>query len=232
MVEAQHIVSTLKLTDTLEEQSLLESLLEETKPLVPPECGHLDYLLATPFRYAAVYPHGSRFRRAGRTAGVFYAAETEEAAVAETAFYRLLFFAESPDTPWPANAAAFTAFSASLSAAACLDLTRPPLDRDHSSWTDPLDYAACQALADAARDAGIGVLRYRSVRDPAGGCNVAVLTCAAFAEPRPTDPGTWRIKLGAKGVQAVREFPRLRLEYDRTAFISDPRIAAMRWERA
>ena len=42
----------------------------------------------------APYPIGSRFRRAGRTAGVFYAAESPETAVAEMAFYRLLFFAE------------------------------------------------------------------------------------------------------------------------------------------
>ena len=55
VVEAQHVVSTLKLVDTLAEQALLEDLLEETKPPVPPECRHLHYLLATPFRYGAPY---------------------------------------------------------------------------------------------------------------------------------------------------------------------------------
>ena len=45
------------------------------------------------------------------TEGVFYASETPQTAVAEMAFYRLLFFAESPDTPWPANPAEYTAFS-------------------------------------------------------------------------------------------------------------------------
>ena len=48
LVEAQHIVSTLKLTDSLEEQDLLERLLEESKPLIPAECQHLDYLLGDP----------------------------------------------------------------------------------------------------------------------------------------------------------------------------------------
>ncbi len=76
LVEAQHRVSTLKLVDTLEEQALLEDLIEATKPALPPEARGLDYLLATPFRYDAPYPVGSRFRRAGRTPGVFYAAET------------------------------------------------------------------------------------------------------------------------------------------------------------
>ncbi|WP_292585367.1 RES family NAD+ phosphorylase, partial [Mesorhizobium sp.] len=118
MVEAQHRVSTLKVVDTLDEQALLEELIEETKPQIPLECRHLHYLLATPFRYGSVYPHGSRFRRAGRTRGVYYAAETMFTAVAEMAFYRLLFFAESPDTPWPRDAADYTAFSAAIKCAA------------------------------------------------------------------------------------------------------------------
>src|SRR3546814_1362417 len=70
LVEAQHRVSTLKLVDTLDEQDLLERLTEEAKPSVPEECRHLHYLLATPFRYGAAYPRGSRFRRAGLTPGV------------------------------------------------------------------------------------------------------------------------------------------------------------------
>ena len=69
MVEAQHRVSTLKLVDTLSEQERLEQLLDASKPPVPPECRHLDYLLATPFRYGSPYPHGSRFRRAGLSPG-------------------------------------------------------------------------------------------------------------------------------------------------------------------
>ena len=64
VVEAQHRVSTMKLVDTLAEQSLLESILDASKPPVPPECERLHYLLSTPFRYGAPYPSGSRFRRA------------------------------------------------------------------------------------------------------------------------------------------------------------------------
>lgn len=183
LVEAQHRVSTLKLTDSLAEQALLEELIEDTKPAVPSECRHLDFLLATPFRYGAVYPAGSRFRRAGRTPGVYYAAEAPATAVAEMAFYRLLFFAESPATPWPSGAAEYTAFSAGIATDRLLDLAAEPLSRDTAIWTDPLDYAGCQAFADTARAADAEVIRYRSVRDPAGGFNLAVLTCRAFAAP-------------------------------------------------
>ena len=73
LVEAQHVVSTLNLVDNLEEQTLLEDILEETKPPVPVDCKHLDYLLSTPFRYRP-YPYGSRFRKPGLTHGVWYCA--------------------------------------------------------------------------------------------------------------------------------------------------------------
>lgn len=231
LVEAQHRVSTMKLVDDAEEQGVLEGLIEATKPAVPPECRHLDYLLQTPFRYGAIYPSGSRFRRAGRTPGVFYAAEHPETAVAEMAFYRLLFFAESPATPWPANAAEYTAFAAAIRTPLALDLTAPPLDRDGPAWTHPTDYSACQDLADAARSAGCEAIRYRSVRDPARRANLAVLTCAAFARARPLDRQTWRIRLSASGVQVLREFPEKLFGFPRDAFAADPRLAGLVWRR-
>src|SRR3954452_9062009 len=130
VVEAQHRVSTMKLVDTLAEQSALESLVETTKPPVPPDCNHLHYLLSTPFRYGAPYPAGSRFRRAGLTPGVFYASRAVVTAIAEMAFHRLLFFADSPGTPWPAGAGDYTAFSARFRTAAGIDLTAPPFDAE------------------------------------------------------------------------------------------------------
>jgi hypothetical protein len=163
---------------------LLESLLEESKPALPPECQGLDYLLATPFRYGAVYPHGSRFRRAGRTLGVYYASEKVETALAEMAFYRLLFFADSPDTPLPSNAAEYTAFSAAIETARAIDLTAPPLDRDHATWSDPTRYEPCQSLADAAREAECQAILYASVRDPSHGRNIALLTRIGLCRAR------------------------------------------------
>lgn len=226
-VEAQHKVSTLKLVDTLAEQELLEQIVEETKPAVPAECQGLDYLLATPFRYRAFYPSGSRFRRAGFTPGVFYAAEREETAAAEIVFYRFLFHAESPDTPWPSDAAEYSAFSVELATSAALDLTKPPLDRDAAQWCHLSDYAACQTLADAAREAGAKIIRYRSVRDPREGANLAVLTCSAFAAPAPAQRNTWRIRIGPKGAQAIREFPALGLEFTLADFRSDARLTSL-----
>lgn len=232
IVEAQHRISTLKLVDTLPEQARLEELLETSKPPIPPGCASLHYLLNTPFRYGSIYPRGSRFRAAGLTPGVFYASKSITTAVAETAFHRLLFFAESPGTPWPANAGEFTAFSVRYRTEAGLDLGAPLLDRDRSTWTHPTEYGPCQALAESARAAGIEALRYPSARDPhPGGTNIALLTCHAFGSREPVDRQTWRIQTGASGVHAICTFPDARIGFDRDAFAGDPRIRALRWDR-
>jgi len=217
------------LVDTLEEQALLEQVLDDSKPRVPAECRNLHYLLFTPFRYGAPYPRGSRFRRAGLTPGVFYASLQPATAVAEMAFWRLLFYAESPDTPWPANPGEYTAFSVRYSAGKGLDLTRPPLNHDTETWTHPTDYSPCQALAEAAREADVLAIRYQSAR--AAGLNVALLSCAAFSSRAPVERQGWRIDVGAMGVRAICNFPEQRLAFDRTAFARDPRIAALPWQR-
>jgi hypothetical protein len=220
MVESQHRVSTMKIVDTLDEQARLEELLEQSKPPLPAECSGLHYLLSTPFRYAAPYPQGSRFRRAGHTAGVFYASRTPTTAVVEAAFHRLLFFADSPRTPWPDNPAEYTAFSVRYRTSAGLDLTKPPLDGDRTAWTDPTRYSPCQDLAEAARQAGVEVLRYESARDvgPPTGTNIAVLTCRAFGSREPIERQTWRIHLGPGSVRAICTFPDLRLELPRERY--------------
>jgi len=232
VVEAQHHVSTLKLVDTLHEQELLEDLLEITKPQVPPECRHLHYLLSAPFRYGAVYPTGSTFRRSGMTEGVFYAAETPETAVAEITFHRLLFFAESPETLWPMNPAEYTAFAAEYRTKKGIDLTGVRFKAQSTAWSHPTDYSRCQALAEMARMDGIEVVRYRSVRDPNHGMNLALLTCRVFTKTEPFSLQTWRIHLRPTGAQAIREAPKSGLAFDRNTFASDPRIAAMRWKRS
>jgi hypothetical protein len=234
IVESQHRISTLKLVDTLAEQERLEQILEESKPPVPRDCRHLHYLLATPFRYGAPYPLGSRFRRAGMTPGVFHAARRPATTVAEMAFHRLLFYTDSPDTPWPDNPAEYTAFSVRYRTAAGLDLTAAPLDKDRQLWMHPTDYERCQALAESARTAGVDVLRYASARDPApeGGINIALMTCRAFASRAPLERQTWYLHLGTAGVRAICTFPDMRLGFGREAFVIDPRIATLRWERS
>lgn len=224
VVEAQHRASTMRLVDSNEDQSRLETLIERVKPSYPPGCENLHYLLATPFRYGAPYPVGSRFRRAGRTAGVFYAAETVATAMAETAFYLLLFLSRAPEATPPGRALERTAFSVRIDTSEALDLTVPPLDGDDAIWRHPTDYAACQDLADAARAAGATALRYASVRDPGNGRNIAVLSPAAFGATAPMEQQTWRLLVRMTGVRAVRDFGPEAFDFPRRGF-DDPRLA-------
>jgi hypothetical protein len=165
------------------------------------------------------------------TPGVFYASARPATAVAEMAYHRLLFFADSPGTPWPGNAGECTVFSARYRTATGIDLTTPPLDRDRATWRHPVEYEACQQLADAARAAGAEIIRYPSARDPDAGVNVALLTCRAFGSREPVARQTWRVQLGPSGVRAICDHPERRLGFDRAAFAADPRIATLRWER-
>src|SRR4028118_850498 len=72
-VEAQHVVSTSRLTgNDPESHDLLEQLIEQSKPTLPVQTAGLHYLLATPFRYPP-RTHGSRFRGIADP-GVFYGA--------------------------------------------------------------------------------------------------------------------------------------------------------------
>lgn len=216
----------MKLVDTLEEQQFLEAELERTKPAGPPECAHLHYLLSTPFRYGR-YPGNSRFRREGYSPGVYYASEAVETAVAETVFYRLLFFAESPETPWPHNPLEFIGFETRFAVAAAIDLTAEPLLASQSSWTHLSDYSACLALADAAREAEIGAIRYQSVRDPDKRANLALLSCTAFLETRPDRMVTWRVSLSSHGANALCDWPESRLAFTPDQFMADTRLAGL-----
>ncbi len=206
LVEAQHVVATLRLVDSLEEQTVLEDILERAKPAVPKDCQHLHYLMAAPFRYG-LYPDDSRFRRKGLTPGVFYAAEKALTAAMETVWYRLQFFAAAPEAELPERAAEYTGFAVDVAAEA-VDLMDGPLAVERAKWTDPNDYTACLELAEQARDAGAGAIRYQSVRDPDGRANLAVLVCAAFAAPEPVARESWRIMLKPGGAVVLREWPK------------------------
>lgn len=223
VVEAQHIISTNKLVDTLDEQEILENILEESKPKVPDECSKLDYLLSTPFRYVT-YKNGSRFRREGKTPGVWYGAEYEETAIAETIFYRFLFISESPETSFELKDTNFTAFSAQISTKMGLDLTQ----KEHAIYLKKCShltyYSESQLIAAQSREAGIEIIKYLSVRDPNRFPNLAVLNCNVFTSRKPTNRHTWRISFFKNVAHAHREHPRKTITFKIRDFNHDPRI--------
>lgn len=181
MVEAQHTASTMKIVDNVEEQDLLETLLEGSKPAQPASALMLDYLLATPFRYHPLRG-GSRFR-AVTDPGVFYGAESVRTASAELGYWRWQFLKDAVDLE-KLEPVAHTAFSADVSTQ-LIDLRQPPFSAEAAAWLHPTDYSATQAMAHVAREAHVGGIQYQSVRDPQSGWCVALLTPQAFSKSRP-----------------------------------------------
>jgi hypothetical protein len=200
VVEAQHTASTMRLADSLAEQAMLESILEESKPRMPAEAEQLHYLLATPFRYRP--RSGSRFR-SPLSPGVWYGAEVLRTALAEKSYWRLRFLLDSPDTP-DLKPVPHTAFKAAVRGRA-LDLTAEPLVRDRAAWTDRNNYQGTQALAEAAREANVQMIRYESVRDPECATCTAVLTPTAFARSTPRAQDTWFIAAARTRVLCAKD---------------------------
>lgn len=181
IVEAQHIASTMKIVDSRDEQDLLETLLEGSKPARPTAADALDYLLATPFRYDPLRG-GSRFRSA-TDPGVFYGAESVRTASAELGYWRWKFLKDAVDLE-KLEPVAHTAFRADVSTLV-VDLRNPPFSVDAQVWLHPTDYSATQAFARAAREANVGGITYESVRDPHPAWCAALMTPQAFSEPKP-----------------------------------------------
>jgi hypothetical protein len=185
-VEAQHIASTLRLVASVEEQLLLEKLLDESKPPLPPAASDLHYLLSTPFRYSS--PIGSRFR-APADSGIWYGAEAQRTACAELGFWRWRFLIDSEglETLGPSPQ---TVFRAGIDGR-MVDLTLTPFKKARAEWTHASDYGPTQAFARVAREAPVDAIRYESVRDPEHGGAVAVLQPSCFKPRKPFEQQTW-----------------------------------------
>jgi hypothetical protein len=195
----------MALVDTVAEQSVLERLVEASKPPVPREVSRLGlhWLLFTPFRYPPP-PGGSRFR--GPTdPGVFYGAALPRTACAEVGYWRWRHLMDSPDLgsmpPRPQ-----TVFRTPVAGRA-IDLRSPPFERDAPAWTSPRSYNACQAIGQVAREASVQVLRYQSVRDSRKGECAAVLDAGAFAAKAPVEQQGWILTVTRSRVVWQRSDP-------------------------
>jgi RES domain len=209
-VEAQHVVATRSLVDTLDEQHVLERVLDAGKPPIPGLATRLHYLLFTPFRYAPP-PGGSRFR-GPNDPGVFYAGDAVRTACAELGFWRWRHLLDSPALhSMPTKPQ--TVFRTKLSTQA-VDLREPPFARERTTWTASNDYEGCQRFGRVAREAEIGAVRYESVRDPQHGGCCAVLRPDAFARRTPLEQQTWMLSVSRHRVVWQRTHVLAREEHE------------------
>jgi hypothetical protein len=193
-VEAQHVVATMRLADSLEEQRVLEELLEASKPPLPPEARERHYLIFTPFRYRSPIP--SRFRRASDT-GVWYGAEELKTACAEVAYWKWRFLIDSDALAGEALHTEHTFFQAKVRGR-CADLTASPWKAAARVWRNRTDSSRCQDFADEARKRELAWLRYASERVPGGVCG-AVLRADALSLQETFEQQAWASKTTLAG---------------------------------
>ena len=223
VVEAQHQVSTRKLVDSVEEQELLEELIDRVKP-VDHTKGRLHYLLFTPFRYPPLR-HGSRFG-ARHERGIWYGSETRATALAEVAYYRLLFL-EGTRGALGAVFTPLTAFTVRARASLGIDLVVAPFDAHRKAIASPNSYGVSQALGADMRAAGVELFRYPSARDPTG-VNVGAFVPTVFGAAKPQKFETWHCTATSQRVEFARSdyLERQRIVFAREAFLVGRRLPA------
>ena len=225
LVESQEQVATSQLVDDLDEQALLEQLLEGSKPRLPDSCHGLHYLLATPFRYPPLR-HGTRF--GGRhEPSLLYASLEASTAMAETAYYRLLFLSGMAEPP-PSHrvVSQHTLFTARYRTRHGVRLQAPPFADYRKTLTDPTDYRMTQTLGEAMRKAGVEAFEYVSARSPDGGINVALFQPSALASKRPEGQQNWLCETRVEGVRFYSGEVSEVFRFPREGFLVDGRLPA------
>jgi hypothetical protein len=199
LVESQEQAATLSLVDTLQEQALLEQLLEQTKPPVPPAAEGLHYLLKTPFRYPPL-KWGSRFGSVYEP-GIFYAGCTVAATLAESAYYRLIFWQSMPaPAPKPILRTAHTLFSVRYQTERGIALHQPPFSQHRELLTSKTDYQHTQQLGSAMRSAGVDAFAYQSARAAGSEHCIGLFNPNAFVTRQPEQSSQWLCELSAQQV--------------------------------
>ncbi|HUH40844.1 MAG TPA: RES family NAD+ phosphorylase [Castellaniella sp.] len=199
LVESQEQIASLGFVDTLEEQALLEALLERSKPPYRAGSASDHYLLRTPFRYPPL-PWGSRFGQIHQP-GILYGGLSHTTTLAESAYYRLVFWHSMQGIPPKAAIHSQHAlFTVAYKTARGVHLQDPPFDQYASQITDPADYRDTQRLGIAMRAADVQAFEYPSARDPAHGLCVGLFVPQALAQKRPQHIMPWLCETRAETV--------------------------------
>jgi hypothetical protein len=223
IVESQQQVATLTLVDDLAEQSVLEGLLERSKPPLPAGAERLHYLLSTPFRYPPLR-HASRFGRRFEPS-LFYGARRLPTLLVEAAYYRLVFWSAMA-TPPPGGRlrTQHSVFRVRFRGERGVRLQQQPCAEHAAVLRHPSDYGPTQRLGSALRSAGIDAFEFPSARDRDAGPNVAVFHPATLVSRRPLDLTRWLCETRLEQVSFAPEATPELYRFERRDFMVDGRL--------
>jgi len=199
LVESQEQIATLAYVDTLDEQALLEEMLENSKPSYKEDLSDYHYLLSTPFRYPPL-TWGSRFG-AVHEPSLFYGGVNIEVTLAESAYYRLIFWNSMTGAPIKKQIKSeHSLFSVDYQSKMGICLQNPPFNKYYTEIAHPTQYKQSQQLGSAMRASSIDVFEYPSARDPQKGVCVGLFTVHGLKQKRPTDMTHWLCETNANEV--------------------------------
>jgi len=218
VVESQFITSTRKLVDSAEEQELLEQLLEQVKPPLPPEktFARLHFLLYTPFRHPPL-PYGSRFGTRSER-GIWYGSNELDTVFAEVAYYRFVFLAGTAAELGTVTVE-LSAFKAAIRTRRGVDLTMLPFAEHERRISSKTSYAASQLLGREMREDGVEAFTYVSARARESATNVGLFS-PAFARAQPTGLSSWACTATRERVELFKKdvFRKQRHVFERAQF--------------
>ena len=192
MVENQEEVATTLITSNSEEQSVLEELLEQSKPVQPSELENRHYLIKTPFRYPPLN-YGSRFGTIF-SPSLFYGSTDKKTVLTEVAYYRFRFLADVE------NGQALTkhnlqsnhsVFYINAHSENAIQLTKAPFKEFKQQISAVDSFETSQALAKAMRHDGVELFNFYSARNPKG-INGAAFSHDVIKSNKPKEIENWQ----------------------------------------
>lgn len=175
VVEAQHLLSTRALVDSIEEHQILEELIESSKPDI--EYNH-NYLIFTPFRYPPL-PYGSRF---GSTyePSLWYGSLDLETAFAEVSYYIQKFRFDTKADIGQLNLV-HTAFKTNVISNHAVRLEEPPFQEFRTLISDKDNYQHSQTLGTKMRHAAVEAFTFYSARGSKDKLNIGIFSSNVFS---------------------------------------------------
>ena len=199
LVESQEQIATLGYVDTLDEQTLLEEMLEQTKPVYKEDLTAYHYLLSTPFRYPPL-KWGSRFGGAHEPS-LFYGGASVDVTLAESAYYRFVFWNSMAGTPIKNQIRSeHSLFSVDYQSQYGVSLHQAPFDNYQHEISNPTQYTQSQQLGSSMRASGVEAFEYSSARDLQQGICVGLFTARAFKYKNPKNMSQWLCETTANEV--------------------------------
>lgn len=204
VVEAQHILNSRDLVDTLEEYDILEELLDNSKPTIQTHTKILDPLIFTPFRYPPL-EYGSRFGRIFEPS-LWYGSLDIKTALTEVAYYRLKFNQDTEAELGYVDTL-LTAFNVCIKTKQGIDLTELLFSKYQDDISSKTSYSASQLLGSDMRENHIDAFIFYSARTQQPEKNIGIYSMDVFHQKKGRysyHQQTWKCVSSTEDVQIAR----------------------------